>query len=97
MKVIYDSKTDNNNTKALKAFRALRSSREHPYFNTSTCQNKSIIVDITNDKELIELIESYKSKKIVRLNGGLEILCGFNYVLPQTATICKKHNKIFNV
>ena len=91
---IYDSKTNDDNEKALEVFKNIRYSKWEPYFNTSTCGNKSILVEITDDEELIELIESYKSKKIVRLDGGLEILNGFNYVLPPTATICKIHNKI---
>lgn len=91
---IYDRNTDGEKEEVQKAFDIItRDGREPTLFNTSTCGNQSMIVDITDDKELIEVIKSQEKDKIENIEG-FEILCGMNYVLPSTATICKKHNKI---
>jgi len=61
-------------------------------FQSSTCGNYGMIVDITNSKKIQELIINDGRQKIdVK---GLEILFnGTNSILPPTITTCKRHNK----
>ena len=67
------------------------------HYNSSTCGNKGIILDITDYPEFISYLQSFQVSKI---GGGLEILINNNVVLPPSITLCKncenlQHNRKF--
>jgi hypothetical protein len=67
------------------------------HFKSSTCGNKGVIIDITEDEDLISKLEELKVSKIGK---GLEILIRNNVVLPPSNTKCKRcgeciHERIF--
>lgn len=64
------------------------------YFTSSTCTNKSRIVDISKYEELMTLFDSLPTT--VKSEGGLEILNRFNCIVPPCTTECKKHHKACN-
>jgi phage/plasmid-associated DNA primase len=99
---IYDKDTDSNSEYVTKEFRKICKmfNREEAfqYFETSTCGNYGCLLDITECKDLIELIKNNKDKDGKEREKysykGLEAFVnGSNVVLPPTITICKKHKK----
>jgi hypothetical protein len=67
------------------------------HYNSSTCGNKGVILDITDYPEFISYLQSFQVSKI---GGGLEILINNNVVLPPSITLCKncdnlQHNRKF--
>jgi len=67
------------------------------HYNSSTCGNKGVILDITEYPEFISYLQSFQVSKI---GGGLEILINNNVVLPPSITLCKncdnlQHNRKF--
>jgi hypothetical protein len=56
------------------------------HYNSSTCGNKGVILDITEYPEFISYLQSFQVSKI---GGGLEILINNNVVLPPSITLCK--------
>jgi phage/plasmid-associated DNA primase len=64
---------------------------EYP-FQSSTCGNYGMIIDITESQKIQQLIKEDGRQKIDV--NGLEILFnGTNSILPPTITPCKRHNK----
>jgi hypothetical protein len=61
-------------------------------YATTTCGNHALLLDISNDKNLISILESYNLSVIGK---GLEILICKNAILPspKSVCICKRHNK----
>jgi len=67
------------------------------HYNSSTCGNKGVILDITEHSDFITYLQSFQ---VAKIGGGLEILISNNVVLPPSITICKncdssKHNRKF--
>lgn len=60
------------------------------HYNSSTCGNKGVILDITSNKEFCNYIYGLNLSKIA---GGLEIIIKGNVVLPPSTTICKNCNE----
>ncbi len=58
-------------------------------FSSSTELNRGCIVDITKSNKIIEILSINGSSKIQKKEFCLEILNGFNMVLPPTKTKCK--------
>jgi len=56
------------------------------HYNSSTCGNKGVLLNITDNSEFIEYLNSFNLAKI---SGGLEILIKNNVVLPPSITNCK--------
>ena len=65
------------------------------FYKSSTCGNYGVIVDITNNEELLEKIEEISAIKANKIQvEHLEILYNSNAVLPPSKTSCKEHQKI---
>ena len=67
------------------------------HYNSSTCGNKGVILDITEYPEFISYLQSFK---VAKIGGGLEILISNNVILPPSITVCKncntsQHNRKF--
>ena len=67
------------------------------HYNSSTCGNKGVIIDITESTEFISYLKNFN---VAKIGGGLEILINNNVVLPPSITLCKncgsnKHNRKF--
>ena len=99
---VYDKDTDSNSEYVIKEFKKICKmfNREEAfqYFETSTCGNYGCLLDITECKQLIELIKNNKDKDGKEREKysykGLEAFVnGSNVVLPPTITTCKKHKK----
>lgn len=60
------------------------------HYNSSTCGNKGVILDITSNREFCNYIYGLNLSKIA---GGLEIIIKGNVVLPPSTTICKNCNE----
>ena len=58
-------------------------------FESSTIDNRGVLVDITNCDELIKLLQEIGKGKFSKDNYCLEILNCFNMVLPPSITKCK--------
>lgn len=61
------------------------------HYDSSTCGNKGVLLDITDNIQFIEYLESFHLTKIT---GGLEILIKNNVVLPPSITTCKNCNTL---
>lgn len=59
------------------------------HFNTSTCGNKGVFVDITSNREFCNYIYGLN---LCKVTGGLEIMIKNNVVLPPSITVCKNCN-----
>ena len=93
----YD-KTKNKAVKSYvveKLFNEMQEFNEEHYgiYSTTTCGNHAMLIDITKDKNLINLLTSYNLSKI---GSGLEVIINSNAILPTPVSkcICKLHNKI---
>lgn len=62
-------------------------------FETSTCGNYAIILDISDHIAFVDMMRT-KCKKMKIDN--LEVLNGFNMVLPPSISMCKKHKQRCN-
>ena len=58
-------------------------------FSSSTELNRGCMCDVTDSKKILEILSINGSKKIQKTDYCLEILNGFNMVLPPTKTKCK--------
>lgn len=83
---------DNNTTKLYKKFIELNP-EQAGVFISSTENNRGCLVDITDCKDLIELLINIKKSKFNKDNFHLEICNGFNYCIPPTKTVCKVRGK----
>jgi hypothetical protein len=61
-------------------------------FESSTCGNYGMLLDISDHPELV-LFMTKKNKKKYNINN-LEILNGYAMTLPPSSTNCKKHKKV---
>lgn len=82
-----------NNTRKLYAEFEKLNEDNAGVFMSSTELNRGCLVDISKCELLIELIESDGRRKIQKDNYCLEVLTGFNMVVPPTKTICKIRGK----
>lgn len=60
------------------------------HYNSSTCGNKGVILDITSNRIFCDYLYNLNLSKIA---GGLEIIIKCNVVLPPSTTICKNCNE----
>jgi len=82
-----------NNTKQLyKDFEKCNPNNDGIYI-TSTENNRGCLVDITNCSDLINIINNDGRSKIQKNNYCLEVMCGFNVLIPPTLTTCKIRKK----
>jgi len=65
-------------------------------FSSSTELNRGCIVNIKNSNKILKILQINGSSKICKKDYCLEILNGFNMVLPPTKTKCKVNNKYIN-
>lgn len=61
------------------------------HYNTSTCGNKGVLLDITDNRIFCEFIYGLN---LCKITGGLEIMIKNNVVLPPSITLCKNCNKV---
>ena len=66
---------------------------EEGMYNSSTTNNKNVLVDYTNTTELKNRILNCGRAKIVKPECGFELLLGGSQVIPPTMTKCKKSNQ----
>ena len=66
---------------------------EEGMYNSSTTNNKNVLVDYTNTTELKNRILNCGRAKIVKPECGFELLLGGSQVIPPTMTKCKKNNQ----
>jgi len=59
------------------------------HFNTSTCGNKGVLIDITSNREFCDFLYGLN---LCKISGGLEIMIKNNVVLPPSITMCKNCN-----
>ena len=60
------------------------------HYNSSTCGNKGVILDITSNRNFCDYLYNLNLSKIA---GGLEIIIKGNVVLPPSTTNCKNCNE----
>lgn len=63
------------------------------HYNTSTCGNKGVILDITGNSDFCKFLYGLN---LCKITGGLEIMIKNNVVLPPSTTICKNCNDILH-
>lgn len=104
-KIIIGLDFDNNSSKGISSitselynrFESVDSNNRLGFYNSSTCGNYGVLVDITNIDELKNKIE-----EISRINkhkievDNLEILYNSNLILPPSITTCKEHKRKHN-
>jgi len=78
-----------NTRKIWKQFSRLTNEQQDGIFESSTIDNRGVLVDITNCPELIDMLNNIKKQKFNKLNYNLEILNGFPMILPPSITKCK--------
>lgn len=88
---MYDAKTDSIRSETKAIYDEATSHTKDGLFLSGTCGNRGQLIDISNHPDMIEFIK--KDGRIKMNYKNVEILCGFNCVLPPTKTICKSHDK----
>jgi len=63
-------------------------------FKSSTCGNYGILVDVTENKSIVDLLDNIAATTFQRKDFHLEIRKATNYALPPSKTTCKCHNKM---
>jgi len=81
-----------NTKKLYKEFQAINP-ENIGVFSSSTELNRGCLVNIKNSSKIQEILEKNGSSKIEKKDFCLEVLNGFNMVIPPTTTICKKRKK----
>ena len=65
-------------------------------YSSSTDGNKNVLIDYTDSKTLMSLVNELNKAKFTLENGKFEILLKRNQVIPPSHTICKKTEKLGN-
>jgi len=96
---IYIKDIDNIDEETNNIFDDIIKNTKCPYFNSGTCHNKGILLNI-DDEEIIKTIDENIKNGVLNTNKDkykqIEILLNNPFCIPPFCSVCKQHNKICN-